>query len=201
LNHSKLIRKFDKQAAMYEARRKRGSEQEWRRKLLAFARGRVLEVGVGAGANFPYYPEGVHVTAADFSAAMLEKARDGAAESSIQAEFVLSDIETLSFPDDSFDTIVSTLTLCGYNDPLRVLRHCNRWCKKEGRILLMEHGKSSNPFVGNVQTAANPLFKRMVGCNLNRDITGLVRSAGLQIERIEAHMLQMVHLIWAKPVK
>lgn len=121
MNTEKLIRKFDKQAKIYEMRRRKQSEKKWREKLIRCAKGRVLEVGVGAGANFHFYPKDVEVTAVDFSKEMLSRAKEAAAESGIQAEFTLSDVESLSFPDDSFDTIVSTLTFCGYEDPHRVL--------------------------------------------------------------------------------
>lgn len=201
MTHDKLIRKFDKQAAWYEARRKRYSERMWREKLIRSARGNALEVGVGAGANFPFYAKDVHVTAVDFSPNMLNKAREAAAEHGIRAECMLHDVESLAFPDDSFDTIVSTLTLCGYRNPAAVLHTFRRWCRPQGRILLMEHGISSNRFVSYLQSAVNPLFRQVVGCHLNRDMIGLIRAAGIQIVKVEDVMWNAVHLVWANPNK
>jgi ubiquinone/menaquinone biosynthesis C-methylase UbiE len=57
MKNEKLIRKFDKQAKVYELRRKKRSEKKWREKLIICAKGRVLEVGVGAGANFLFIPK------------------------------------------------------------------------------------------------------------------------------------------------
>jgi ubiquinone/menaquinone biosynthesis C-methylase UbiE len=83
MNKEKLIRKFDNQSRLYEMRRKKRSEQKWREKLIGNARGEVLEVAVGAGANFHYYPEDVHVTAVDFSNAMLSKAKESAVDNGV----------------------------------------------------------------------------------------------------------------------
>lgn len=105
----------------------------------------------------------------------------------------------LSLPDESFDTIVSTLTLCGYDNPLEVLHKFRRWCRPDGRILMMEHGISSIRFIGYLQNAVNPLFRRVVGCHLNRDMIGLIQASGLRIERMEHYVWNAVHLIWAKP--
>ncbi|MBB6734099.1 class I SAM-dependent methyltransferase [Cohnella zeiphila] len=201
MNHERLIRKFDKQAKIYEARRKRRSEGMWREKLIRTARGDVLEVGVGAGANFPFYSREVQVTAVDFSPAMLEKAREAASDSGIRAEFKLRDTESLSFPDDSFDTVVSTLTLCGYENPLAVLRSMRKWCRPEGRILLMEHGIGSNRLIGLLQSAMNPLFRQVVGCHLNRDMMGFIRESGIRVNRAEHYLGNAVHLVWANPNK
>lgn len=114
MNKDKIIRTFDKQAKIYEKRRRKRSERKWREKLLSHAKGKVLEVAVGAGANFHFYPQEVEVTAVDFSEGMLKKAKEAAIEEGIEAHFILSDVESLSFEDNSFDTVISTLSLCGY---------------------------------------------------------------------------------------
>lgn len=201
MNKEKLIRKFDKQANMYEIRRKKQTERQWRGKLIGQASGKVLEVAVGAGANFCYYPKDVQLTAVDFSEEMLSKAKLSAAEAGVRAEFLRSDIEMLSFPEHSFDTIVSTLSFCGYDRPLAVLEQFTRWCKPDGLILMMEHGISSNRMIGTVQRWADPLCRRIVGCHLDRDILGLLRQSGLRIKKMEHYMAGSVHLIWAQPGK
>lgn len=198
MKNERLIRKFDKQARLYEIRRRKQTERIWREKLMRDVTGRVLEVAVGAGANFPYYPQGIELTAADFSPEMLRKAKIAAEEHGIQAAFILSDIESLSFPDHSFDTIVSTLSFCGYKNPLKVLDLFNKWCKPDGRILMMEHGISSNPLAGGIQHMLNPVFKRVVGCHFNRDIVKMVTTK-LRIRKMEHHLLGAVHLVWAEP--
>ncbi|USK36623.1 class I SAM-dependent methyltransferase (plasmid) [Bacillus sp. F19] len=201
MNKDKIIRTFDKQAKIYEKRRRKRSERKWREKLLSSARGKVLEVAVGAGANFHFYPQGVEVTAIDFSEGMLKKAKEAAIEEGIEAQFILSDVESLSFEDNSFDTVISTLSLCGYEDPMKILNSFNKWCKPDGQILLLEHGKSSNSMIGYFQTMLNPLNRKVAGCYLNRDMLHIVEHSNIHIERMEHYLTGAVHLVWAKPNK
>jgi ubiquinone/menaquinone biosynthesis C-methylase UbiE len=201
MNRADLIKKFDKQARWYEKRWMQQAQKEWRQKLLFSAGGNVLEVAVGAGANFSFYPPGVRITAIDFSPEMLKRAKNAADEYEIEVEFIQSDVETLTFPPNSFDTVVSTLSLCGYDDPVGVFNRFSRWCRKDGRILLMEHGLSSNPFLSFLQKALNPLAYRLVGCHQNRDMMNLIRSSDLVVEKMESHWAGVVHLVWAKPRK
>ncbi|WP_340024279.1 class I SAM-dependent methyltransferase [Paenibacillus sp. FSL K6-1096] len=199
MDTEKLIRIFDRQAADYDRRREDPKQRRWRQKLIGSAQGDVLELAVGAGANFPFYPQGVRITAADFSSAMIERAEKAAHRHCLDADFICSDIEDMSFPAQSFDTIVSTLSLCSYKDPLGMLVQMNRWCKPDGTILLMEHGLGSSFLVTTLQRALNPLLYRIYGCHHTRDIIGLVRESGMQIRRTESFSLNMVHLIWAGP--
>ena len=129
MNKDKMIRTFDNQANLYETRKQKRPEGKWREKLLSSAKGKVLEVVVGAGANFQYYPGGVEVTAIDFSEKMLKKAKEAAIEERIDAQFIHTDIESFSFEDHSFDTVISTLSLCGYENPTKMLNLFNKWCK------------------------------------------------------------------------
>ncbi|RKN75840.1 class I SAM-dependent methyltransferase [Paenibacillus ginsengarvi] len=201
MDKEKLIRKFDHQSPIYEARRKRQTEREWRKTLIGCAKGNVLEVAVGAGANFCFYPKDVEVTAVDFSGAMLSKAKESAAASHVRATFMESDIESISFPDNAFDTIVSTLSFCGYENPVRMLEAFSRWCKPDGQILLMEHGLSSNRLIGGAQKLVDPIFRRAVGCHLDRNMIAIFQQSPIQIRRMERYMLSTIHLVWASPIK
>jgi ubiquinone/menaquinone biosynthesis C-methylase UbiE len=201
MNKDKLIRIFDRQANVYEKRRKNRTQGKWREKLLSSAKGKVLEVAVGAGANFQYYPGAVEVTAVDFSEEMLKKAKEAAIEEAIDAQFIHSDVESLSFEDHSFDTVLSTLSLCGYKNPMKILNSFNKWCQPDGQILLLEHGKSSNAIIGSLQTMLNPLNRKVTGCDINRDILHIIESSNIQIDRMEHYLTGAVHLVWAKPNK
>lgn len=201
MSKEKLIRKFDNQSNVYEMRRKRQSERKWRTKLIGSATGKVLEVAVGAGANFHFYPKDVEVTAVDFSSKMLSKAKESAAENGIRATLLQSDIESLSFPENSFDTIVSTLSFCGYENPVQVLESFNLFCKPGGQILLMEHGLSSNRLLSGTQKMMEPLFKRLIGCHLDRDIVDILRQSKMHVHHMEHYMFNTIHLVWASPNK
>ncbi|MGZ9583686.1 class I SAM-dependent methyltransferase [Paenibacillus marinisediminis] len=199
MKKQRLIRIFDKQANQYAKKRENLEMARWRQHLLSHAKGEVLELAVGAGANFPFYPPDVRITATDFSPAMIEKARQAAKHHRVNAEFICSDIEHMNVEDQSFDTIVSTLSLCSYEDPLMVLNKINRWCKPDGVILLMEHGISSKIMIAAMQKTLNPLLYRAFGCHHTRDILGLIEESGITIEKAERHWLNMVHLVRAKP--
>ncbi|TDL56147.1 class I SAM-dependent methyltransferase [Paenibacillus dendritiformis] len=199
MEKQKLIQIFDRQANQYDKKREGSKVKQWRQQLLGDAKGEVLELAVGAGANFPFYPPGVKVTAADFSAAMLEKAQRAAREHRLNVRFICADIEELDFAVHSFDTVVSTLSMCSYDQPRMVLDKIARWCRPDGLILLMEHGISSNRALSAVQRALNPLLYRTYGCHHTRDIQGLVRQAGLDLVRTDSYWLDMVQLIWARP--
>ncbi len=199
MENNRLIRKFDQQASIYERRRKQQTEREWREKLIGSARGHVLEVAVGAGANFAYYRSDVTLTAVDFSGGMLARAKAAAADAGLQCEIMQADMEKVDFPEHRFDTVVSTLSMCGYEDPVRMLQAMGRWCKPDGQLLLMEHGLSSNRLISGMQHLAEPLFRRTVGCHLNRNVGEILASSGLHVLRSERYLLGAIHLIWASP--
>jgi ubiquinone/menaquinone biosynthesis C-methylase UbiE len=140
----------------------------------------------------------VRLTAADFSPMMLQRAASFAKELQVQVNLIESDIEKLEFPEQSFDYIISTLSLCGYDDPMQVLHKLKRWCRSDGQICLMEHGLGSNMVLKSAQHILNPIAHKISGCHWNRDIVHMVKDSGLQIKHMESHWGGMIHLIWAQ---
>lgn len=195
MEKQKLISIFDRQANQYDKKREDPKQKHWRQNLISHAKGEVLELAVGTGANFPFYPLEVRITATDFSEAMIEKAQRAVKHYSLNADFICSDIEEMNFPDQSFDTIVSTLSFCSYKNPLMVLDKINRWCKPDGIILFMEHGISSNLMASAIQKTLNPLLYRVYGCHHTRDILGMISESDIKIDKMESHWLNTVHLI------
>jgi ubiquinone/menaquinone biosynthesis C-methylase UbiE len=142
----------------------------------------------------------VKLTAVDFSPAMLEKAKTANERFyHLPITYIEEDVDRLSLPDQSFDTVVSTLSLCAYRHPEKVLHHISRWCRPEGRVLMMEHGLSSNKAICFAQKALDPLACRMMGCHQNRDILHLVQASPLKIVKAERYMFGMLHLLWCVP--
>jgi ubiquinone/menaquinone biosynthesis C-methylase UbiE len=201
MNNKRLIKKFDKQANTYDRIREKEFQKKWREKLIKEAKGSVLEVAVGAGGNFPYYnPEEIRkITAVDFSPKMLEKARVAAHLYHLPVEFIKSDIDQLVFEENQFDTIVSTLSFCGYPQPLQTLENLSKWCKPMGQILLLEHGISSNFLFSTLQKIFDPLAVRAIGCHQNRNIMELISLSPIEIQKVEHHWFDVFHLVWAKP--
>ncbi len=173
----------------------------WRKRLWAEVQGpRVLEVGVGTGKNIPYYPQGVAVTAIDFSPKMLDRAQRQAEKLGARVELRLMDAQHLEFPDDSFDTVVATFVFCSVPDPVQGLKELRRVAKPEGRILLLEHVRPGG-VAGTAADLLNPVVVRMMGANINRCTVENVERAGLAIERVEKLWRDIVKLIVARPGK
>lgn len=202
MNKEKRIKKYDKQVKMYEGNRKNQKLLSLRKKLIKDAYGKVLEVGVGAGANFPYYlRDKVDITGVDFSSEMIKSAKKTASDYQLNVNFIQEDIDELIFEDNSFDCIVSTLSLCCSPDPVATLNKFNSWCQEGGSILLMEHGLSSKPFFSLIQNVIDPIHTRISGCHCNRDFNEILKDSKLQVDNIERYWSDTVYLILAKPVK
>lgn len=174
----------------------KGILEKWRPEIWREVRGNVLEIGVGTGNNIPYYPEKIKVTAIDFSEKMLENAKDKAVLFNKKVDFRLMDAQNLEFPDESFDTIITTCVFCSVPDPIRGLRELKRVCKKDGQIIMLEHVRSRKPLLGFLMDIMNPLAVRISGANINRDTVLNLRKAGLNVIEERNLALDIVkHLI------
>ncbi len=169
-----------------------------RRRLVGQASGRVLEVACGTGANFPYYPPDCEITAVDLSSEMIDIAKQRAEKQGLDIEFRRMDAEALAFPDDRFDTVVSTLTLCTFPDPVGALREMQRVMKPDGRILLVEHGRSDNRLVAWFQDVRADAHAQQLGCHWNREPLELVTEGGLSPVATRRTFLGIFHEIEAK---
>ena len=168
----------------------RGSEEaglaEQRRNLIAGASGHVLEIGGGTGANLGYYGAGVEsVTVTEPEPSMLKRLERKAREQNSQATVLRAAAEDLPFEDASFDTVVSTLVLCGVDDQPRVLRELRRVLRPGGRLIFLEHVRSDDPRVAKTQDRMNPVNRFFVCCHCNRPTLETIRSAGFEVTELE----------------
>ncbi len=152
--------------------------------VLSEAKGKVLEIGFGTGLNLPHYPATVkHLTAVDVNPGMEKLARKRIETSTIPVQLLFINGEKLPFENQSFDTVVSTWTLCSIGQVDQALAEIQRVLKLEGRFIFIEHGLSPDVKVQRWQNRLNPLQKKIVGnCHLNRSIKELVEGQGLKIE-------------------
>lgn len=199
-----LIRKrYDRLAPFYdllEAPVERFRFSSWRNRLTDRVIGkRALEVGVGTGKNLRYYPSNVKVTAIDVSPAMLGRARKRAEALGMNVHLKRMDAQALQFPDDSFDTVFASFVFCSVPDPVLGLKELRRVCKTGGRLLLLEHLRPGNPFLGLIFDALNPVVVRLAGANINRKTIENIHSAGWTVETVRDLSGDIVQWIEARP--
>jgi phosphatidylethanolamine/phosphatidyl-N-methylethanolamine N-methyltransferase len=140
---------------------------------------RILEVGVGTGINAPLYPRNCHVTGIDFSAKMLEKARERVERKGVRnVRLMEMDAGSLSFADNSFDIVYAPYVISVVSDPVRVVREMRRVCRPGGKFIVLNHFKSSNRLVAKVERAISP-FTVHIGFKSDLDLPGFLAQAGL----------------------
>lgn len=171
---------------------------DWRKILWGKVRGEhVLEVGVGTGKNFPYYPSGARITALDFSEKMLERAKRKQQRSGIAVDLELMDVQSLCYADNSFDTVIATFVFCSVPQPTKGLQELYRVCKPGGQVLLLEHVLSSKPVMAKLMCFINPLIAAVFGANINRRTVKSVQACGFQKVILDPASRDMVKLIQA----
>ncbi|RHY08265.1 hypothetical protein DYB26_004740 [Aphanomyces astaci] len=166
-----------------------------RRFLLRNASGSVLEVAAGTGRNVPYYNQDSNVLLTDLSASMLGQIKH--LPSHIRTSVMSA--EDLDAPNHSFDTVVDTFALCSVDNPVRMLEEMQRVCKPNGRILLLEHGKSSYSWLTYVLDKFALKHAERWGCFWNRDILKIVADAGLEVESSYRFHFGTTYYIVARP--
>jgi ubiquinone/menaquinone biosynthesis C-methylase UbiE len=157
-----------------------------RKELLAGASGDVLEIGGGTGANFSYYGTAVEtltVTEPDMS--MLRRLQRRAREHAPLAKVLRAPAEDLPFEDATFDTVISTLVLCGVDDQPRALREVHRVLRPGGRLMFMEHVRSDEPRLARLQDRMNGINRFVVCCDCNRPTLQTIEAEGFEVTRLE----------------
>lgn len=151
---------------------------EHRRHLLKNVKGNILEIGIGTGTNLEVYPKKTSsITAIDPYVRELPK-------SFVSVTLLPGSAEKMSFEDNTFDTVVSTFSLCSTDNLVAVLMEIYRVLKPGGRLLFLEHGKATNKTCATLQKIFNPLYNIFAyGCNITRDYTG-------EIESVAFHMVE-----------
>jgi ubiquinone/menaquinone biosynthesis C-methylase UbiE len=160
---------------------------ENRQAIVSQARGRVLELGLGAGANLPFYDAGAvaEVVGVEPSPELRDIAAKAPRADGLKLDLREGAAESLPFGPASFDAVVCTFTLCTVADAGQALSEARRVLRPGGAFLFCEHGLSPDPGVARWQHRIEPVWKRLFGgCHLTRDVSAGV-SERFRIEQIE----------------
>jgi phosphatidylethanolamine/phosphatidyl-N-methylethanolamine N-methyltransferase len=146
---------------------------------------RVLEVGVGTGINLSLYPREATVTGIDFTASMLEKARERAArKGAAPVRLLQMDAADLKFADDSFDIVYAPYLISVVPDPVKVAQEMSRVCRPGGRIIFLNHFLSPNPFLSRIERLISPATIH-IGFKSDVDLPAFIAQAGVKPVSIE----------------
>ncbi|MGE3840255.1 MAG: class I SAM-dependent methyltransferase [Vicinamibacterales bacterium] len=146
---------------------------------------RILEVGVGTGINVPLYPRTCQVAGIDFSASMLEKARERLERKGLSGvRLQQMDAADLKFDDNSFDIVYAPYLISVVPDPVRVAAEMRRVCRPGGRIIFLNHFRSTNPIMSWGERLISPLTIH-IGFKADLHLQGFLQQAGLEPVSIE----------------
>ena len=156
-----------------------------REKVIPQAHGRVLEVGIGTGLNMPFYNTArvKSIVGVDPALRMHRLAMKRIAKAGLDVQLIGLSAEKLPVADASFETVVSTYTLCTIPDPVAALKEMRRALVPGGKLLFSEHGRAPDAAVLKWQTRLQPYWRHIAGgCLLNRDIPALLEAGGFKPE-------------------
>ena len=173
--------------------------KNWRKKLWSKVDGHhILEVGVGTGKNFEFYPTEAQLTAIDFSEKMLKQALQTKNRKSVAVDLDLMDVQSLAYADNSFDTVIGSFVFCSVPLPIKGLKELYRVCRPGGQVLLLEHVISSNSFFAKLMNSINPIVLALVGANINRNTVKNVKACGFASVRVDDRSGHIIKLIEAR---
>jgi ubiquinone/menaquinone biosynthesis C-methylase UbiE len=130
------------------------------------------------------------ISAVDSNSGTLRLAGRQLEQSPIEVEHIVGSSERLPMPDRSFDSVISTFTLCSIADVAAALREVRRVLRPGGRFFFLEHGLSAEPRIARWQRRFSPITRWLgEGCHLDRPIRRLVEAAGFQAVHCDEHEL------------
>jgi ubiquinone/menaquinone biosynthesis C-methylase UbiE len=168
------------------ARNEPAELRAYRDELLAGLSGRVVEVGAGAGANFPHYPQDVtEVVAVEPESYLREQAQAAAPRVAVKVTVVDGVADALPLEDASCDAAVACLVLCSVPDQASALTELRRVLRSGGELRFYEHVRAQTPRMARAQRLADRTIwpRAFGGCHTARDTVGAIERAGFALER------------------
>ena len=159
-----------------------------RKKVVPLAEGKILEVGIGSGLNLPFYNKSKikEIWGIDPSEELNAMAKKVAIKEDINVNFITSSAEDIPFPNDYFDTVLITYTMCTIPSVLQANKEIRRVLKHNGKMIFCEHGVSPDENIKKWQKRLNSIWGKIAGgCNINRNIPMLIKSSGFKIVEMD----------------
>lgn len=152
----------------------------------------LLEIGFGTGINLKFYPQNVKkIIGIDANNGMLQEAEKKISNGRFKIELINQSSESLPFPDNTINAVLSTYTLCSIKEINSALEEIYRVLKPGGKYYFLEHGLADNPKTQKWQHRLNPIQKIWAdGCNLNRDMKSLIINAGFKITELKNYYMK-----------
>ena len=159
-----------------------------RQKIVPLAKGKVLDIGIGSGLNIPFYNSDKidQVIGIDPSHQLIDLAKDLANKSRISIDLVIGSAESIPYPDNFFDTVLVTYTMCTIPNVAMANKEMWRVLKDDGKLIFCEHGLAPDKKISKWQNRIDPFWSKIAGgCHLNRDIQKLITDAGFSFESLD----------------
>ncbi|MDB0063427.1 class I SAM-dependent methyltransferase [Gammaproteobacteria bacterium] len=159
-----------------------------RQKVVPLAKGKVLDIGIGSGLNIPFYNSDKidKVIGIDPSHELIDLAKQLANDSEASIELVIGSAESIPYPDNFFDTVLVTYTMCTIPNVAIANKEMWRVLKDDGRLIFCEHGLAPDKKISKWQNRIDPFWGKIAGgCHLNRDIQKLITDAGFSFESLD----------------
>ena len=159
-----------------------------RQKVVPLAKGKVLDIGIGSGLNIPFYNSDKidQVVGIDPSHELIELAKELANDSKASIDLVIGSAESIPYPDNFFDTVLVTYTMCTIPNVAMANKEMWRVLKDDGRLIFCEHGLAPDKKISKWQNRIDPFWGKIAGgCHLNRDIQKLITDAGFSFESLD----------------
>lgn len=180
----------------WQAHHEGKSLKRLRREVVGGLHGRVLEVGVGVGSNWPYLGGGVEYVGIEPNEAMLDRALKHVREEGRSLDLRPIDVQAMPFADGSFDAVLAMLTFCSVADASAGLREIRRVLRPGGEFRFLEHVRARRSGWARLQSLVKPLTRRCGGgCEWDRDTLSAIRDAGLAVSNVRHDRLTFIPIV------
>jgi len=143
---------------------------------------RVLEIGVGTGLSFPFFPSYCKIVGIDLSEEMLRRAKKRIETHKFSHITIKRmDASRMAFVDNSFDAVFAAYLITAVPDPWTVLAEAKRVCKRGGLIVMVNHFRSNNKIISSIEKTISSFCSKHLGFRTDLCISALLHDGELKL--------------------